>query len=239
MQNMTWNKSFKYISFCLSLLVFFKIPTMVEEVSTLCDGVLHVKRLVAQSRRRRAAMWPGARGQSVSRLQLPAAWFPPPNCRPTGPQHVGSVSQAVVTTLFKTKLPDGGERRISAEETCAPWPAWRRSWRRRASTSTCCRLIFHREPCPAVPALEQGTRGSWSTGRIMKGQYNYRCASTFPSEFKNENRTYDSLKYLLFGVCVQLSEFIGGGAIQVRLEWNMKLKPKLSCPYLYCVLHLH
>lgn len=78
MQNMTWNKSFKYISFCLSLLFFFKIPTMVEEVSTLCDGVLHVKRLVAQSRRRRAAMWPGARGQSVSRLQLPAAWFPPP-----------------------------------------------------------------------------------------------------------------------------------------------------------------
>lgn len=45
----------------------------------------------------------------------------------------------------------------------------------------------------------------------MKGQYNYQCASTFPPEFKNENRTYDSLKYLLFGVCVQLSEFIGGG----------------------------
>lgn len=87
----------------------------------------------------------------------------------------------VVTTLCKTKLPDGGERRLSAEETCAPWPAWRRSWRRRASTSTCCR-----EPCPAAPALEQGTRGSWSTGRIMKGQYNYQCVSTFQSKFKNE-----------------------------------------------------
>lgn len=139
---------------------------MAEEVSVVCGGALQVK--------------------TLDPLKLPASRChvirsPEPKCQQSGclcPGLPPTVDQLDCNTSplvlrrssfpFKTKLSGAAERRL--EETCAPWRAWLRSQRRRASTSTCCRLIFHRDPSPAAPAQKRGTRGSGSTGRIMKGQ---------------------------------------------------------------------
>lgn len=108
-------------------------------------------------------------------------------CPPTEPQHVNFTFPGAPLPLTRTTSPTTPLQLRSFERsspanteskraaTCAPWPAWLPSWRRRAFTSTCCRFTSPRDRSPSARALKGKTREATSTRK---------------SNNKNDNATY-------------------------------------------------
>lgn len=119
------------------------------------------------------ACWP-ARGTSFHRCpptEPQHVYFTFPGAPPS-PLHTLSPTPPLKFRSFERSSPANTE---SQAATCAPWPAWLPSWRRRAFTSTCCRLTSPRDRSPSARVLKGRTREATSTRKDNN---------------KNDNATY-------------------------------------------------